>query len=125
MAEEEKFTCPRREEQGMHLEGPFKHSGPNLDTWRQDRSCSYCGSMHPDDFIQYVKDGKKVGSTDKDYKAYVDEDPRIKFYFQHLSAAQRTEFIELYNAKKFNMGEFPFYVLPFFCKRDDSVRGAV
>lgn len=41
---------------------------------------------------------------------------QTKFYFQHLSEAQRTRFIELVNAKKVSIG-YPgyFYVLPFFC----------
>ncbi len=46
--------------------------------------------------------------------------PKIqaKFYFQHLSEAERDRFIELHNAGKLNLG-FPghFYVTPFFCTR--------
>lgn len=40
-----------------------------------------------------------------------------KFYFQHLSDAQQTRFIELINARTLVIG-FPgrFYVLPFFVK---------
>jgi hypothetical protein len=29
--------------------------------------------MHPDDFMQAVRDGKEIGPTDKSYKAYVYE----------------------------------------------------
>jgi hypothetical protein len=120
-------------------------------TWRaDDRSCSYCGSMNADDFMQRLEQGDvELGSTDKNYKVYVHnaggvafkqsyrDCPRDanctgpddcghwvtreiqdgKFYFYHLSEAQQTRFIELYNAGKIRMaGGFGFYVLPFFCK---------
>ena len=41
-----------------------------------------------------------------------------KFYFQHLSPEEQTRFIELYNAKRMNVG-IPgyFYTTPFFCRR--------
>lgn len=40
-----------------------------------------------------------------------------KFYFQHLSADEQQRFIDLYNAKKMNIG-YPghFYRLPFFMR---------
>jgi hypothetical protein len=41
------------------------------------RSCSYCGSMHPDDFFDAIERGCEIGPTDKNYKVYVDyPDPR-------------------------------------------------
>lgn len=133
------------------------------DTWaahhglvNQERGCSYCGSMHPDEFMQAVRDGYTVGPTDKSYKAYLSETPTDeqmaerkaqaveryvrmgssqdsalrmvesdlsikagrdvgKFYFQHLSDEQRSEFIELYNNKTMKVG-YPghFYRRPFF-----------
>jgi len=44
-----------------------------------------------------------------------------KFYFQHLSEAERERFIELLNAKKIKLA-FPgyFYRLPFFCQRVET-----
>jgi hypothetical protein len=71
----EQHTCPRRAENP----GPWNYdTGP--DTWDnrggligQDRvgpSCSYCGSLHPDRFMELVREGWIVGPTDKDYKAY-------------------------------------------------------
>jgi hypothetical protein len=41
-----------------------------------------------------------------------------KFYFQHLSEEQRTQFVDLMNTRKVNIG-YPghFYALPFFCTR--------
>lgn len=39
-----------------------------------------------------------------------------KFYFQHLSDAQRKRFVELYNEKRLRLSApGHFYVLPFFC----------
>jgi hypothetical protein len=133
-------------------------------------SCSFCGSLHPDRFMELVRDGWIVGPTDKTYKAYLDrptteaekkaardrwqasvtgqalhraavaegkspeqvveeldrvyetEHPTAnsagqvaKFYYQHLSAVQRAEFITLYNEHRMIVG-YPghLYVTPFF-----------
>lgn len=111
------FTCGYRKVLGRATASSvFKHEGPNLDMWRVDRSCSYCGSMHPDDFMRYCEEGKRLGSTDKNYKVYVDDDKRIKFYFYHLDETQMQRFIELHNAKKLNFGDYPLYVMPFFMR---------
>lgn len=83
------------------------------------RTCSYCGSLHPDAFMASVKDGCKITPTDKSYKAYiaVPDNPHAKFYFEHLSEAQKHEFVQLINDKKLNFTEPGyFYVLPFFVK---------
>lgn len=115
---EDTFTCPRRLENG----NPEAYGGLNSDTYRegrgglvgQARGCSYCGSMSPDDFMEAVRAGTKIGPTDKNYKAYVGE-MEGKFYFQHLSDDQKKEFIDLLNDKKVNLG-YPgyFYNLPYF-----------
>lgn len=96
--------------------------------WRPDRSCSYCGSMNPDDFMARVEAGTvELGTTDKNYKVYVravngtPETP-IKFYFQHLSVEQQKRFIELTNEKRlkfqggFGFGNRP----PFFMTREPA-----
>lgn len=72
----ESQTCPRR----MHEVGPWPHE-EHLDTWTagpgligQDTvglSCSFCGSLNPDQFIDLVRGGWEVGPTDKNYKAYL------------------------------------------------------
>ena len=69
-------TCPRR----THEPGPWDRE-EGLDTWTtghgvigQDDagpSCSFCGSLHPDRFMELVRDGWIVGPTDKTYKAYL------------------------------------------------------
>lgn len=38
----------------------------------------------------------------------------LKFYYQHLDDAGQERFIELYNAKKINLGRFGLYRLPYF-----------
>lgn len=71
-------TCPRR----MQELGPWpRDAGP--DTWATGRglggrdasgpSCSFCGSLDPDRFMELVRDGWIVGPTDKSYKAYLDK----------------------------------------------------
>ncbi|MGW2692350.1 hypothetical protein ACWC3Y_10870 [Streptomyces sp. NPDC001296] len=73
-------TCPRR----MGEYGPWKREA-GQDTWTtghglvgQDlvgRSCSSCGSLHPDRFMELVREGWEVGPTDKGYKAYLRQPP--------------------------------------------------
>lgn len=177
---ETNHTCPRRAETGHdNPDSPFHGSGTHLDTWRIDGglvtqgsvglSCSYCGSLNPDRFMQLAREGWVVEPTDKNYKAYlgkplsdeekaerkakwlesmtsdgVDESARergetpeqfraaladyydrdlagresagmqAKFYFQHLSAEQRHEFIELHNSRQMRVAGGGFYVRPFF-----------
>jgi hypothetical protein len=72
----EKQTCPRR----MTEFGPWK-AEEGLDTWGQrggvigqekiGPGCSFCGSLHPDRFMELVREGWVVGPTDKNYKAYL------------------------------------------------------
>lgn len=109
----EKFTCPRRAESGMHLSNsPFRGSGPDIDEWREDsglinqkRGCSYCGSMHPEDFMDAVRDGVELSPTDKPYKIYVGRHMSTgKFYTQHLTPEHSNEFRELYEDGSMNVG---------------------
>jgi len=176
--ESERQSCPRR-----MTDWGAQERAKGLDTWsdraamsgqnRVGRSCSYCGSLDPDRFMELVRDGWIVGPTDKDYKAYLESpltddekaakrqrwmdhdavaravreigekdgktaeqiqadldeqwqeqaagwlhgDQSAKFYYQHLTAEQRTEFIALYNEGRMKVG-YPghFYRLPFFCR---------
>jgi hypothetical protein len=147
----EKQTCPRR----MSNWGSWERE-EGLDVWRQEkasdtfggapdlevRHCSFCGSLHPDDFMRMITEGYVVVPTDKSYKAYLQEpvtEERLeeyrtgplrflgeelahgrdvgKFYYQHLSPEQQTRFIEMVNAKEIKFG-YPghLYVTPFFAK---------
>lgn len=75
MSNTEKHTCGRR----MTGLGPWERE-EHLDTWIDRdsvRACSFCGSMHPEDFLLAVESSCKVTPTDKSYKVYVDlPDPR-------------------------------------------------
>lgn len=107
----ENFTCPRRSEIGMHVEnGPFKGSGENLDSFipnrglvGQERGCSYCGSMPPEDFLEKIRSGIEIEPTDKAYKLYVDRH-QGKFYTTHLSEEQGREIYELMKEHAINWG---------------------
>jgi hypothetical protein len=107
------MKCPRRAEIGGVL---LRADLPEADTWVRG-TCSYCGSIAPDEFMRLAREGVELGPTDKNYKVYVGSERR-KFYFQHLSFGQELEFIELYNTRTLKIG-YPghFYVLPFFCSR--------
>lgn len=108
----ESMTCGRRRESGMDREdssfkGPFK-SGKGLDHWQKfktngNRVCSYCGSLHPDDLFDLVRQSAnapddaeynsvvEIEPSDKSYKIYVQQpgirnahEGGIKFYTPHL-----------------------------------------
>lgn len=111
-------VCPCAEEDGAtlkQLNPPFNGEA----VWRVDNTCSYCGSMNPDAFMERLEAGDiQLDPTDKSYKVYVKTQGITgKFYFQHLSADQRKRFIELNNAGRLNFGPPGyFYMLPFFCR---------
>ena len=117
---------------------------PLCDTWNVDettglRHCSWCGSIHPDQFMHLVRTHCVLTPTDKEYKVYVDETvARIvtgdtneivtpphqrKFYFQHLGVADRVAFKELHNAGQLSIG-YPgnCYVVPYFMVPPRSAR---
>lgn len=133
--------CPRR---GPSCASTLGKDG--RDVWLPDRSCSYCGSLHPDDFMARVEagDAELVG-TDKDYKVYIHnaggspfkqtyrenadvpiddlskwttrEIQEHKFYWYHLSEAQKQRFIELWNAKQLRLEpNFGIYRWPYFMR---------
>ncbi len=140
-----KQTCPRR----MTEFGTWPRE-ENQDRWSKGHgligvqndnlSCSFCGSLHPDTFMEWVEAGAEVTPTDKNYKIYVKcpiDNPRYgetkvgktksggsittvygreaKFYFQHLSREQMERFVELYNENRLTFG-YPggFYRFPYF-----------
>ena len=105
--------CPKR---------PYDPHGvfvlPEEDDFSRRDSCSFCGSLNPATFMYVLETGEAtLVPTDKDYKTYVihSDIERAKFYFDHLTTAQRIRFVELLNEKRFKI-DFPgnFYVLPFF-----------
>ena len=106
--------CPRMHEDGADA-SVFKIPAPK---WDKDGTCSYCGSMNPEEFFAQIEAGAELGPTDKNYKVYVGEagSHRGKFYFQHLSKEHQVRFIVLYNSGKMKIGPpGEFYVKPYFC----------
>lgn len=85
----EKQTCGRRMSNPGPWAGPFK-AEENLDVWDTDRwdsnrrdsvkwnwswkprTCSFCGSVHPEDAIKLLKEGWEVETTGKSYKRYLE-----------------------------------------------------
>ena len=107
------MNCPRRKELGSDLS---MFNLPEKDIWRGDKTCSYCGSLHPEEALRLIEEGIEVDPTTKNYKLYIG---RKKFYFQHFSEEQMIKFVDLYNKKKIKFPDiFPgFEVLPFFMKK--------
>lgn len=67
----ETFYCPR----GAGPDSPFNAPFNGEATWRDDGTCSYCGSLSPDLFMERLGRGDVLLSpTDKNYKVYVHND---------------------------------------------------
>lgn len=81
--DDEKQTCGRR----MQEYGSWERK-ENLDIWKTDRwgsrksdkwnwpwkprTCSFCGSIHPEDAIKLLKEGWEIETTGKSYKRYLE-----------------------------------------------------
>lgn len=62
------MRCPRQSETGSDHEME----------WRSDGTCSYCGSISAAAFMDAIREGREVGPTDKNYKAYITvRNPRV------------------------------------------------
>ncbi len=114
----ETFTCPRRRDSWF----PGQADETGVDVWRDDKTCSFCGSLSESDFWDHIYEGGVVTPTDKAYKVYLKvhlSSEHKKFYFQHLSTKGREEFVQRMNENRLNIG-YPgnFYVLPFFVAYD-------
>jgi len=58
--------CPRQANEAT-LEVQRRH----VAHWREDKTCSYCGSMDEASFFAAIEAGCELTPTDKTYKAYV------------------------------------------------------
>jgi len=58
--------CPRKSE--ATLSSQIDH----VSHWREDRTCSYCGSIAPAFLFESIEINCQIGPTDKNYKIYVD-----------------------------------------------------
>lgn len=115
------FNCPRRKDDEQ-----VPKDGKLHDFWRvyatgAPATCCYCGSINADVFMSMVEDQRvTLTPTDDSQKVYVDGEglQSAKFYFEHMSDAQRRRFIELYNERKLRFYQAqPFYVLPYFMQQ--------
>lgn len=104
----EPMTCGRRFDQYVGGVPVHRDQGEGQDHWDRhksngDRVCSFCGSLHPEDFFRLVHEAAtapedaprntvpSIEPSDKGYKAYVHQpgvrnamEGGIKFYTQHL-----------------------------------------
>lgn len=69
----ETLYCPRAVMEGRGgPDTPFKPPFDGSMTWREDGTCSWCGSLHQDEFMRRIEAGDaEVEPTDKSYKAYL------------------------------------------------------
>jgi hypothetical protein len=81
--------------------GPWERT-EGLDVPANGR-CPFCGSLTETKFMERVRNGDRLGPTDKSYKVYL-ADPWDKFYFQHFSGALSREFFDLFQAGRLNIG---------------------
>lgn len=108
----EPMTCGRRRDRWAGIPGAFvqgeRAHDEGQDRWLKfksidNRVCSFCGSLHPDDFFRLVKEASEapddaeygtfpmIEPSDKGYKIYVRQpgvrnahEGGIKFYMQHF-----------------------------------------
>jgi hypothetical protein len=70
------MKCPRR------VEGPLLDDTD--DKYREDDTCSYCGSLNPETFMARLEAGDmEVGPTDKSYKVYLENRGGANFKMSH------------------------------------------
>jgi hypothetical protein len=83
------------------------------DWWRDDGTCSFCGSITPDAFFELALGGVELIPTDKPDLVRIGYH---KLRFQHFGDGHIEKFIAMVNTRKARVA-FPghFYVLPFFC----------
>ena len=82
----EKFTCGRRNDLFA-----YRGNEKDADYWRDDNSCSYCGSLNPDEFMSRVEAGDvTLTPTDKNYKVYIENDGGESFKQTYRDCPQGT-----------------------------------
>ena len=104
----------------MNEMGPWERR-EDLDTWLPGahEMCSFCGSLKPTQFMEWVREGQQIIPTDKTYKVYLrlPDGGQHKFYLMHLLSDQKRDFVDLYNDGTMKL-DVPgvFYVMPFFMR---------
>lgn len=59
--------CPRQAESAV-MQVQLQHQSH----WREDGTCSYCGSISPEQVFASIEEGFHLTPTDKNYKVYVE-----------------------------------------------------
>lgn len=91
----DEFICPSHQQQRPHWPDPDRW---DTNVYGDDRTCSYCGSWHPDDFLAFLIDAADpekqlsyIEHSTKNYKIYIHRpgisnasQGAIKFYKWHL-----------------------------------------
>lgn len=112
------MTCGRRYDMFA-----FQGNVRGADYWEKDETCSYCGSISPEEFWRRAAAGRQLTPTDKNYKVYVAGETlhKSKFYFQHFTADDQQKFVRVLRGEEPFQFEFAypghFYQLPFFVSR--------
>lgn len=105
----ERHWCPRRSEGG-----PGRSIAKDGDHWDKfpdgKRTCSYCGSLHPDDMLQLMEEHglSCIDPSDKRYKWYLSSPVRavnaslgpIKYYRMHDTPELVSKLSELLEEEK-------------------------
>jgi len=65
------MICGRRGEGGGGI--AERLAGPE-DKWDDAGTCSFCGSISPDELFRAIDAGGELGPTDKNYKVYVEDE---------------------------------------------------
>jgi hypothetical protein len=91
---EEDFNCPMMDGRTQYGKAHWEKAGDY-------HRCTHCGSIHPDEAIQAVKDfgAGIIGATYKPHKRYINlpgvknaQEGPIKFYLPHFTDEQRVAF---------------------------------
>lgn len=79
------MNCPRR----TCEIGPWSIEEDDSDSWKENGTCSFCGSLKPENVIELIKQGNTITRTDKNYKIYLNmkdaPNGSGKVYLQHFS----------------------------------------
>lgn len=99
------LDCPRKREHGLRRpeDAPYSRVKflQNKAEWTRKGTCTWCGSLRPDIFLDALEAGAEYGATTKSYKAYLygPKAPSVggacKVYFQHFHEHDWKRFREI------------------------------
>lgn len=116
------LSCPRRKESFLRI------TKPETDYWKENNTCSYCGSLNPDKVMELIEANQvEVGPTNMNHKIYLRgpglQEGQATVYFQHFNDEQQKRLIELLNKKTAKI-DSPgyFYTLPYFVEKKPKTK---